>query len=41
MEVRYSPGNPAAISFEKGLRPVALRPILSGGLPLSVINFIE
>jgi hypothetical protein len=29
-------GNPAAVSRKPGVRPVALRPTLSGGLPFSV-----
>jgi len=36
----YAPGNPAALSFESGLRPEALRPALSGGLPFSSKDFL-
>jgi hypothetical protein len=31
-------GNPAALSVVPGVRPVALRPTLSGGLPFSNNN---
>jgi hypothetical protein len=34
----YAPGNPATLSSESGLRPEALRPALSGGLPFSSKN---
>ncbi len=32
---RGSPGSPATVSLVSGRRPVALRPTLSSGLPLS------
>jgi len=33
-----TPGNPATLSLKVGLRPEALRPALSGGLPFSSKN---
>jgi hypothetical protein len=37
-EVLFTPGDPAALSLNLGLRPEVLRPTLSGGLPFSSKN---
>ena len=37
-EVLYTHGNPATLSLESGLRPEALRPALSSGLPFTSKN---